>query len=243
MLKRFNSAQIGRAVQRIHRDGAALQTALSTRREPQARGHPHRRVIARPHESREVVVVKLGKPPVQTCSSGLGRKPVPPVIRSKGPPQFHLIELLPETSDTWPRTVCLRQATESPRNQMNSPPSATSSSVARRAERAACRSSQRLRDGGGEQPEMVGRSSVCGWWRGQCPRASPIAHGDDRSAEAPWSLSPRGDHPPHATAHGPGWSPPSSRGFRAPTVRAAPYGKTVGRSPDRAPSLAAFQAR
>jgi hypothetical protein len=86
----------------------------------------------------------------------------------------------------------------------------------------ACRSSQRLRDGGGEQPEMVGRSFICGWWRGQCPRASPIAHGDDRSAEAPWSLSPRGDRPPHATALGPGWSPPSSRGFRAPTVRAAP---------------------
>ncbi len=31
--------------------------------------------------------------------------------------------------------------------------------------------------------------------RGQCPRASPVARGDDRSAEAPRSHSPRGDHP------------------------------------------------
>src|SRR3954451_2676816 len=96
----------------------------------------------------------------------------------------------------------------------------------------ACRSSQRLWDEGGEHPELVVRSSICGWWRGQCPRALPIAHGDDRSAEAPWSLSPRGDRPPPVTAHGPGWSPPSSRGFRAPTVRAAPNPKTQSLSGD-----------
>lgn len=35
-------------------------------------------------------------------------------------------------------------------------------------------------------------------WRGQCPRASPIAHEDDRSAEASWSLSPR-RRPPSTT--------------------------------------------
>ncbi|CAM5659408.1 hypothetical protein SALBM311S_07378 [Streptomyces alboniger] len=70
-----------------------------------------------------------------------------------------------------------------------------------------------------EQPGAAGRSSVRGQRRGQCPRASPIAHGDDRPAEAPWSLSPRGDRPPHATARGPGWSPPSSRGFFVPAAR------------------------
>jgi hypothetical protein len=107
----------------------------------------------------------------------------------------------------------------------------------------ACRSSQRLWDGVGEQPELVGRSSVRGWWRGQCPRASPIAHGDDRSAEAPWSLSPRGDRPPHATAYGPGWSPPSSRGFRAPTVPRGPVSEAVGRSPRRAAPPASPHAR
>ncbi len=42
-----------------------------------------------------------------------------------------------------------------------------------------------------------GRPFLLTWLRrGQCPRASPIAHGDDRSAEAPWSHSPRGDRPP-----------------------------------------------
>jgi len=35
-------------------------------------------------------------------------------------------------------------------------------------------------------------------WRGQFPRASPIAHEDDRSAEASWSLSPR-RRPPSTT--------------------------------------------
>lgn len=45
-----------------------------------------------------------------------------------------------------------------------------------------------------------GRPLCCTWLRrGQCPRASPLAHGDDRSAEAPWSDSPRGDRPPHVT--------------------------------------------
>lgn len=57
--------------------------------------------------------------------------------------------------------------------------------------------------------------------RGQCPRASPIAHGDDRSAEAPWSLSPRGDRPPQATTHGPGWSPRSAGAFDALMTGAA----------------------
>lgn len=35
-------------------------------------------------------------------------------------------------------------------------------------------------------------------WREQCPRASPIAHEEDRSAEASWSLSPR-RRPPFTT--------------------------------------------
>lgn len=54
--------------------------------------------------------------------------------------------------------------------------------------------------------------------RGQCPRASPVAHGEDRSAEAPWSPPPRGDRPPHPLT-GPGWPPPTSRGLPAPAHR------------------------
>lgn len=50
--------------------------------------------------------------------------------------------------------------------------------------------------GGGLEHLRGGWPFICMWVRrGQCPRASSIAHGEDRSAEAPWSPSPRGDRP------------------------------------------------
>lgn len=51
-------------------------------------------------------------------------------------------------------------------------------------------------EGGGLEHLRGGWPFICMWVRrGQCPRASSIAHGEDRSAEAPWSPSPRGDRP------------------------------------------------
>jgi hypothetical protein len=85
-----------------------------------------------------------------------------------------------------------------------------------RAQPRMYRSSPRLIQLAGNTPRTVHRSSGRGRRRGQCSRAS--AHGDDRPAEAPWSPSPRGEHPPSATTHGPGWSPPSSRGFHTLTT-------------------------
>lgn len=70
-----------------------------------------------------------------------------------------------------------------------------------------------------------------------------IAHGEDRSAEAPWSLSPRGDRPPPVTTYGPGRPPQSSAG--APLVLAGRChgrqgGFLCGQVPERG---AATQAR
>lgn len=53
-------------------------------------------------------------------------------------------------------------------------------------------------------------------WRGQCPRASPIAHEDDRSAEASWSLSPR-RRPPSTTTLS--WQPLPGTSLPAAAVR------------------------
>ncbi|CAM5659610.1 hypothetical protein SVIOM342S_08280 [Streptomyces violaceorubidus] len=52
---------------------------------------------------------------------------------------------------------------------------------------------------------------------GQCPRASPIAHRDDRSAEALWSLSPRGDRHPYPPQAAPAVIPPSRSGLAMST--------------------------
>lgn len=51
---------------------------------------------------------------------------------------------------------------------------------------------------------------------GQCPRASPFAHRDDRSAEALWSLSPRGDRHPRPHLDCPDRDSPSGRGSSPP---------------------------
>lgn len=58
---------------------------------------------------------------------------------------------------------------------------------------------------------------------GQCPRASPFAHRDDRSAEALWSLSPRGDRHPYPPQTSPDRDSPVRSGL--PHVRAAAPGR------------------
>src|SRR5262245_59081019 len=63
---------------------------------------------------------------------------------------------------------------------------------------------------------------------GQCPRASPFAHREDRSAEALWSLSPRGDRHPCPLLNGPDRDSPvrsgSSSFLRPPRVHGARSG-------------------
>jgi hypothetical protein len=75
------------------------------------------------------------------------------------------------------------------------------------------------------------------WVRtGQCPRASPSAHRDDRSAEALWSVSPRGDRRPCPPPERPGRDSPVAAGAfpvsAAPVGRAtAPAAATAARAP------------
>ncbi|SNX81122.1 hypothetical protein SAMN05421860_11721 [Streptomyces microflavus] len=59
--------------------------------------------------------------------------------------------------------------------------------------------------------------------RGQCPRASPVAHGEDRSAEAPWSPPPRGDRPPHPHPQRPRLASPDQPGLSPVSLTTAPH--------------------
>ncbi|WP_338059170.1 HAD hydrolase-like protein [Streptomyces malaysiense] len=81
----------------------------------------------------------------------------------------------------------------------------------------------------------AGRPLNGAWVRtGQCPRASPFAHRDDRSAEALWSLSPRGDRRPHPHSDRPGReSPRHGRGFLVSGPAAPSARRAIRRSPPR----------